>query len=64
MLDYYRGDYKPIGQQQYSINSFNGPAAVATTNFRDLFNGMILEKLRFPLSHGEQQTQDISIFGI
>ena len=41
MLDYYRGDYKPIGQQQYSINSFNGPAAVAATGFRDLFNGNI-----------------------
>jgi RHS repeat-associated protein len=58
MLDYYRGDYKPIGQQQYSINSFNSPATVIPLGYRDLFNGNIagmltnIRQLNEPMYYG------------
>ena len=40
-LDFYVGDYKPIGQQAFNLNHFSSPANVASTQFRNLYNGNI-----------------------
>jgi len=58
MLDYYRGDYKPIGQQTYNINSLTSPASVIPLGYRDLFNGNIagmltnIRQLNEPMYYG------------
>jgi RHS repeat-associated protein len=41
MLDYYVGDYKPIGQQAFSLNTFTSPSPTPATGFKSLYNGNI-----------------------
>ncbi|MFN5646714.1 MAG: hypothetical protein ACK458_04280, partial [Sphingobacteriales bacterium] len=41
MLDYYVGDYKPIGQQAFSLNTFSSPSPEPNTGFKSLYNGNI-----------------------
>jgi RHS repeat-associated protein len=41
MLDYYIGDYKPIGQQAFSLNTFTSPSPTPATGFKSLYNGNI-----------------------
>ena len=41
MLDYYVGDYKPVGQQAFSLNTFTSPSPTPATGFKSLYNGNI-----------------------
>jgi RHS repeat-associated protein len=40
-LDFYVGDYKPIGQQAFSLNTFTSPSPTPATGFKSLYNGNI-----------------------
>jgi RHS repeat-associated protein len=41
MLVYYLGDYNPIGQQAFSLNTFTSPSPEPNTGFKSLYNGNI-----------------------